>query len=345
MATPAAPARRRIAELQAGLFLDGDVFLIKQKALRTTSNGGLYIHAVLVDSSGQMLARMWNASQTLFDSIPEGAPVAVRGRVETYKGALQFIIDGVRALDPAGVNLKDFLPKSQHDVEPMWVRVKEILRTIRNPDLLALVGRFVNDAEFAELFKQAPAARTNHHAFLGGLLEHTLSLLELALAVLPHYPRVDRDLVLAGLFLHDAGKVAELSCNAGFDYTTDGQLIGHIVRACVWIEERARQIAAESGAAFPRELLNRLTHIIVAHHGKYEFGSPKLPATAEAFMVHYLDNLDAKLNMVFTAIAADPDENSEWTQWINALETRVYKGPAGAEGTRTRKSEASEATK
>ncbi len=326
MAAPASATRRRIADLSAGLFIDGDVFLIKQKALRTTSNGGLYIHAVLVDSSGQMLARMWNASQGLFDSIPEGAPVAVRGRVETYKGALQFIMEGVRALEPGSVNLTDFLPKSQHEIEPMWTRVKEILRTVRNPHLLALLGRFLNDGEFAEQFKRAPAARTNHHAFLGGLLEHTLSLMELALVVLPRYPQVDRDLVLAGLFLHDAGKTAELSCNAGFDYTNDGQLIGHIVRACIWIEERAREITDDRGAAFPRDLLHRLTHIIVAHHGKYEFGSPKLPATAEAFMVHYLDNLDAKLNMVFTAIAADPDESSEWTQWINALETRVYKG-------------------
>lgn len=320
------PALRRIATLQPGDFLEDAIYLVKQKDLRTTNNGSLYIHLVLTDSTGELLSRMWNASQAIFESIPDGGPVAVRGRVETYKGHLQFILSGVRAVEPGAVNLADFLPTTQHDVEKMWARIKEILRTIRNPDLLVLLSKFIHDAAFAEAFKKAPAARSNHHAFLGGLLEHTLNLLELAVLVLPRYPQVNADLVLAGLFLHDAGKTAELETSAGFGYTDDGQLIGHIVRCCVWIDERARQIARETGRPFPAELLAALTHIIVSHHGKYEFGSPKLPATAEAYVVHYLDNLDAKLNMVFTAIASDPDPTSGWTSWVQALETRVYKG-------------------
>ncbi|MBI5864799.1 MAG: HD domain-containing protein [Planctomycetes bacterium] len=173
-------------------------------------------------------------------------------------------------------------------------------------------------------FKQAPAARTNHHAYLGGLLEHTLGLLELAVLALPRYPRVSADLVLTGIFLHDAGKTAELAYSTAFSYTNEGQLLGHIVQACLWIQQRAHALAA-AGKPVDPAVLNALQHIIVSHHGKYEFGSPKLPSTAEAIMVHHLDNLDAKLNMVFGAIDADPDESSEWTAWVQPLETKVFK--------------------
>lgn len=321
------PVVRKITSLQPGELLEDAVFLVKQKDLRTTNNGSLYIHLVLTDATGELLCRMWNASQVVFESIPEGGPVAVRGRVETYKGHLQFILTGVRALEPDAVDLADFLPATKYDVEKMWERLKEILRTVKNPDLLVLLSKFIHDPAFSAAFRKAPAARTNHHAFLGGLLEHTLNLLELAVLVLPRYPLVNADLVLAGLFLHDAGKTSELEPAAGFGYTDDGQLIGHIVRASIWIDEKARQISVETGRPFPPELLASLTHIIVAHHGRYEFGSPKLPATAEAFVVHYLDNLDAKLNMVFNAIASDPDPAGNWTTWVQALETRVYKGP------------------
>lgn len=318
--------RRLIASLQPGEQIEDHIFLIAQKDLRTTTNGGLYIHAVLADRSGQMLARMWNASQTIYDSMPESGPLRVRGRVESYKGKPQFIIDGVRAVEPGEVDPKDFLPHSRQDAEAMWARTLEILRAIRHPDLLAIVAAFIHDREFAARFKEAPAARTNHHAFIGGLLEHTLGLLELAVLVLPRYPRVSADLVLAGIFLHDAGKTAELSFSTAFAYTTEGQLLGHIVQATLWVQEKARQIEAQSGRPLDREMVNALLHIIVAHHGKYEFGSPKLPATAEAIMVHHLDNLDAKLTMLFNAIDADPDETSDWTAWVPPLETKVYKG-------------------
>lgn len=317
--------RRSIAELRAGERLDDAIFRIAQKDLRTTSNGSLYIHAVLADASGQVVARMWNASQEMFDSIPDGGLLHIRGRVESYKGRPQVIIDGLRAVDAGSVDASEFLPRTREDVGRMWERVKEILRSIEHPDLLALVGEFVRDEAFADSFRRAPAARGLHHAYVGGLLEHTLSLLELALVVLPRYPQVSRDLVLAAIFFHDAGKTAELNYQTSFDYTNEGQLIGHIVQASIWVHEAAARLAARTGKAFPADVLMALKHIIVAHHGKYEFGSPKLPATPEAFMVHYLDNLDAKLNMVFAAIEADPDEASDWTQWIPALETRVFK--------------------
>lgn len=320
-----APARRNIAQLEAGERLDDELFLLLQKDLRTSNNGSLYIHAVLADATGQMLARLWNASNELFASMPLNGLVRVRGRVESYKGKPQFIIDGLREVEPGAADPSDFLPKSRHDNEAMWLRLKDILRGIEQRDLLALIAKFVNDEAFAKRFRRAPAARANHHAFIGGLLEHTLALLELAEVVLPRYPRVNRDLVLAGIFFHDIGKTAELNSAANFDYTSEGQLLGHIVIAALWVQERARQLEQERGAAFPPRILMALNHLIVAHHGKYEFGSPRLPATPEAFMVHYLDNLDAKLNMVFNAIDADDVETRDWTDWVPALENRIFK--------------------
>jgi 3'-5' exoribonuclease len=320
-----AQPRCPIAELQSGQRLEDAVYLITQKDLRTTSNGSLYIHAVLADRSGQVVARMWNASRQIYDSMPESGLMHITGRVESYKGKPQVILDGVRTVDTKDVNPIDFLPVTTKNVDAMWARVKEILRGVKNPDLLALLAKFINDEKFVQAFRMAPAARTNHHAFLGGLLEHTLNLMELGVLILPRYPDVSADLVLTGLFLHDAGKTTELAYGTNFSYTTEGQLVGHIVITAIWINDRVRQLEAETGRAFPPDLLAALQHLIVAHHGKYEFGSPKLPATAEAVMVHYLDNLDAKLNMVFQAIEGDLDEESDWTQWVPALETRVFK--------------------
>lgn len=322
---PNGPARRPIAELQPGELIEDQVFLVHDKDLRTTTNGSAYIHAVLADSTGQMVARKWDASQALFDEIPKGGFLRFRGRVESYKGRPQFIIDGVRAVDPDAFDPSDFLPATTHDVEQMWTRLKEILRTIRHPQLLALVGKFINDEQFALAFKRSPAAAALHHAYLGGLLEHTLGVLELATLVLPRYPDLNADLVLAGIFFHDAGKTAELSYETNFGYTTEGQLIGHIVMAVSWLDRAARELEAESGEAFPTDLLNVLKHIVVSHHGTYEFGSPKLPALPEAVAVHYLDNLDAKLAMMRAYIDANNDDASEWTAYIPALQTKLLK--------------------
>lgn len=325
MSRTEASSHRAITELQPGQRLEDELYLVIQKDLRTTSNGSLYIHAVLADRTGQVVARMWNATRGIYDSIPGSGLVYVVGRVESYKGKPQVILDGVRTVEEGKADPADFLPVTTQDVEKMWQRVKEILRGVENRDLLALLGKFINDERFVAAFKRAPAARANHHAYLGGLLEHTLNLLELAVVVLPRYPDVSGDLVLTGIFLHDAGKTAELSYTKSFEYTTEGQLVGHIVQTAIWVAEKARELERETGQPFPPELLATLQHVIVAHHGRYEFGSPKLPATAEAIIVHYLDNLDAKLTMVFEAIEADVDEASDWTGWVPTLETRVFK--------------------
>ncbi len=316
---------RNLTELQAGERIEDQVFRIASKDLRTTSNGSLYIHAVLADCSGQMLGRMWQASQEMFDSMPEGGLLHFRGRVENYKGARQFIIDGVRPVEPGEYDPADFLPRGCEEPAALWEQIKEMLRKVRSRDLLRLIAKFVNDEQFAADFQRAPAAVQMHHAYMGGLAEHTRNLLRLAEVVCPLYPHVSLDLVLTGLFLHDAGKVRELAFETNFEYTNEGQLIGHITQCVLWIHDKCREIERETGQTFPADCEMALQHIILAHHGKYEFGSPRLPATGEAIMVHYLDNLDAKLAMIRDAIAGDADAASDWTQYVKALETRVFK--------------------
>jgi len=318
-------ARRMLAELQAGARVDDEVFRIAQKDLRTTTNGSLYVHAIIADSSGEMPARMWNASQEIYDSMPSGGLLHVRGRVENYKGNRQFIIDGVREVTPGSFDPADFLPASQQDTAALWNEIKRILRTIENRDLLTLVGKFINDPAFEVAFIRAPAAVQMHHAYIGGLAEHTLNILRLADAVCPLYPQISRDLVLAGVFLHDIGKVRELAYETNFEYTSEGQLVGHLVQCVLWLHDKCREIEKESGQRFPEALEMALKHLILSHHGKYEFGSPRLPATAEAILLHYLDNLDAKQAMVREAIEGDPDTDSEWTSYVRALETRIFK--------------------
>jgi len=323
-ATPPRP-RRYISELTPGEILEGQVFLIGSKDLRTTSNGSLYIHCVLRDRTGQMLGRIWQATQAMYEQLPEGGFTRFKGRVENYKGSLQFIVDAMQPVEPGAVDPSEFMPQTTEDIPAMFERVKAILRTIKDHHLLALMKEFISDQELMARFCKAPAAIQNHHAFLGGLLEHTRNVLELALLVTPRYPMLSRDLMLAGIFLHDIGKTAELGYDTNFIYTNEGQLVGHIVQAVVWIDRKVQAVEAETGQPFPPDLKAALEHIILAHHGQYEFGSPKLPATLEAIAIHHLDNLDAKLHMYFGKMDADPDPASDWTQYIHSLGTKLFK--------------------
>jgi len=328
-------AHRFITELQPGERLEDQVFLIRSKDLRTTTQGSLYIHAVLVDRSGQLVARAWQASEEMFRQMPEGGFLRFKGRVENYKGNLQFIIDGMRAAEAGSFEIGDFIPATKHDIKKMFARVAAILRGIQHPDLRALVEEFLADEELMAGFRRAPAAATVHHAYIGGLLEHTLSLLEIALLVVPRYPKLSLDLVLAGLLVHDIGKVRELTYETSLGYTDDGQLLGHIVQAVLMIDRKADAVARKSGKPFPDTVRWALQHIVLSHHGHYEFGSPKLPAIPEAVAIHYLDNLDAKINLFFQAIDADRDPDSRWTEYQRAIETKIYKPDVlGAAGDR-----------
>ncbi|UCF34942.1 MAG: HD domain-containing protein [Phycisphaerales bacterium] len=318
-------AHRFIADLKAGERIDDEVFLIRSKDLRTTTQGSLYIHAVLVDQSGQMVARAWQATESMFYALPEGGFIRLKGRTESYKGSLQFIIDAIRPVDSSEINMADFLPTTDKDIDAMWSRLVEILGQVKHAELKALIQEFLSDHELMERFRQAPAAFALHHAYVGGLLEHTVNLLELCLRVVPLYAKLSMDLMLTGLFLHDIGKARELSYDTAIGYTDEGQLVGHLVMATLWLDKKADIIAEKSGKPFPERLRWALQHIVLSHHGKYEFGSPRLPAFPEAVAIHYLDNLDAKIGMFLAEIENSRDPDTNWTNFNRAVETKIYK--------------------
>lgn len=318
-------ARRFITDFRPGERVEDQVFLVHAKDLRTTTQGGLYIHAILADRTGQLVSRLWQATEEQYNQIPEGGFLRFKGRIENYKGNLQFIIDGMKPAEPDSYDIADFLPATDKNVDEMWKRLLEILGEIKHPELSALIEEFLADEELMAKVRKAPAAMTMHHAYIGGLLEHTLSLLELSLRTIPLYPKLSLDLVLAGIFLHDIGKATELKYETNIGYSDEGQLIGHIAQMVIWIDRKAEAAALRIGRPFPDELRIVLQHIILAHHGRYEFGSPKLPAIPEAIAVHFLDNLDAKVNMFLSRIESDPDKTSHWTKYHQALETKIYK--------------------
>jgi 3'-5' exoribonuclease len=319
--------RRFISQLMPGESLD-QVFLVRDKELRTAKNGGLYILCTLVDKTGSVPTRMWQATEAIYNSIPIDGFLQVKGRTEDYKGTLQLIIDACRPWPAEKVDFADYMPVTQQDVEAMWSEVLEILRDVKDKHLRLLLKKFMEDTELVTAFKKAPAAMQLHHAFLGGLLEHTLGVMRAAKAVLPQFPGVNADLVLAGAFLHDIGKSAELSAGTTLKYTDRGQLIGHIVIGAIWTGEKAAAVSKDLGEEFPPRTLDLLQHIILSHHGSLEYGSPRLPMIPEAFVLHHLDNLDAKVWMTTHQIETDPDSSSSFTAYNKQLETRLYKRSA-----------------
>lgn len=316
--------RRFINQLRPAETLD-QVFLVRDKDLRTTRTGDLYLMCTLCDRTGTLSARMWQASESVYNGIPVDGFLHVKGRTEDYRGALQFIIDGCRPYPAEKVDLADYLATTSRDVEEMWTELLEILRAVKNKHLRRLIKKFVEDRDLVAAYKRSPAAMQMHHPFIGGLLEHTLNVAQAAKALLPMYPDLNADLVLAGVFLHDAGKAAELTSETSINYTDRGQLVGHITIAAIWASEKAAAVAEETGEPFPERTLNLLQHIILSHHGVHEYGSPKLPAVPEAFFIHYLDNLDAKMYMTTNAVDSDSDPNAAFTSYVRPLETRIYK--------------------
>jgi len=315
-------AHKFISQLEAGQTID-DIYMVESPVLRSTTRGDLYIAMFLADRSGRLNGRMWQASEEVYNSLPKPGFVRVQGRSEVYANKLQIIINSISVVDAKDVCIEEFLARTEKDSKQMFEEIKKIVSKIENAQLKALIKEFLADRELMDKFCEAPAATTMHHNYLGGLLEHTHNMLRVAVAVLPFYPKVQADLVLAGLFLHDIGKTQELSYDMAFSYTDSGQLIGHIAQSFVMINKKADALAAK-GEPVDKAVLDALGHIILSHHGQYEFGSPKLPATAEAFMVNYIDDLDAKISQVRAAIDNEPGD-SDWTDWKKALQTRLYR--------------------
>ena len=319
-----AKERRFINQIMPGEALD-QIFLVRQKDLRTASNGQLYIACTLCDKTGQLPARMWQVSEAIHNSIPVDGFIQVKGRSESYKGMLQIVIDALRPWPADKVALADYLPASQHDPEKMWEELLEIVSAVKDKHLRLLIKKFVEDRVLVEKIKRAPAAVQMHHAFIGGLLEHTLNLARMARVLLPLYPKLNADLLLTGVFLHDIGKAEELTSGTSMSYSDRGALIGHITIAVLWIGAKAQAIAEETGEPIPARTLDLVQHMVLSHHGEHEFGAPKLPAIPEAFVLHHLDNMDAKVYMTLFAIENDPDAAASFTSHLRQLDTRIYK--------------------
>jgi len=315
-------AHKFINEIEPGEAID-DIYVVRDPILRSTTRGDLYIAMFLSDRSGQLNGRMWQATETVYKALPKPGFVYIQGRSELYQNNLQIIVNNISVVDTSKVCVEDFLARTDKDTEQMFEEVKKIVSRIKNPQLKALAGEFLADADLMEKFRNAPGGVKLHHDYIGGLLEHTHNMLRVAAAILPLYPNVQADLVLAGIFLHDIGKTEELSYDMAFSYTDSGQLIGHIVKSLLMINQKADALRAK-GTQIEQSVLDALGHIILSHHGEYEFGSPKLPATAEAFMVYYIDDLDAKISQVTAAIDNEMSD-SNWTAWKNALQTRLYR--------------------
>jgi len=315
-------ARKFINKIEPGEAID-DIYLVKEPILRSTTRGDLYIAMFLCDRTGQLNGRMWQATEGIYKALPKPGFIHIQGRSELYQNSLQIVVNNVGVIDAGKVNLEDFLARTDKDVKQLFEEVKKNVGQIKNPQLKALVGEFLADTKLMEKFRNAPAAVKIHHDYLGGLLEHTHNMLRVATAILPLYPQVQADLVLAGIFLHDMGKTEELTYDMAFSYTDSGQLIGHITQTLLMVNKKADALRAK-GTQIDQQILDALGHIILSHHGEYEFGSPKLPATPEAFMVYYIDDLDAKVSQVTTAIENEPGE-TDWTAWKSALQTRLYR--------------------
>ena len=317
--------RKMIADLKTGEQLD-QIFLLRSKVLRAARNGSLYMQLELADRTGKIEGRMWDAAQELFDSFQPEDFVRVRGRVDTYKNQLQVVVNSIEPRLDAEADVADFLPATNKDVEKMYGRLQEIAGAVKHAGLRKLLESFFGDPAVVDKFKRAPAAVEYHHAFLGGLLEHTLGVAEMAVRVIELYPDLDRDILITGVILHDIGKIEEFSYERGFRYTDSGELLGHLYIGARMIEERGAQIKELSP-----KTIESLAHLILSHHGEYAYQSPKLPMTAEALAVHHLDNLDAKIAAFRAAMLKDRDAESRWTEWNRMFERRLFKGHA-AEG-------------
>ncbi len=279
-----------LASFEEGKFFDS-IFLVLTRQQRTTQTNKPYLNLILCDKTGQLEGRIWDPSDPrIAREFDRGDVVKVRASVSRYNDRLQMKVEQLRKAFPAEIDKSDLMPATTYDVEALWAQLLAFVDSFTEPHLKLLLTTLLNDPKIASAYREAPAAKQLHHAWLGGLLEHVVSLLTLADRVAPHYPLVHRDLLLTGVVLHDIGKVRELSWDIGFEYTLDGVLLGHISMGASLAE---RTIDTLPG--FPPKLKTLVLHLILSHHGKLEFGSPKLPMTPEALVLSFVDDLDAKM--------------------------------------------------
>ena len=287
-------------------------FLVSSKQIKPKKSGDIYLSLTLCDRTGHLDAKMWDNVADAVDAFEQDDFVKIRGLINKYSNRYQLTIHKLRRMDDVELDFADYLPKTNKDVEELWRALGSFVATFQNPYLKSLLEAFMGDPQIAEAYRQAPAAKALHHAFIGGLLDHVVSLMNLCETVAPLYPQINRDLLLTGAFLHDIGKIYELNYQRSFSYTMKGQLLGHMI---IELEMLHNKIALVPG--FPDELKLLIEHLIISHHGKYEFGSPKLPMFPEAVMLHYLDDLDSKMETMRAQF--ERDSAGEWTGYNGSL--------------------------
>jgi 3'-5' exoribonuclease len=295
-------------------------FLVIHKEIRQKKTGEPYLTLLLGDRTGEIEAKMWDNVAEVMDTFDRDDFVKVKGLPQIYQNKPQLTVHKIRRLDDHEVEPGDYFPCSKRDPEEMWAELRGIISSLGNEHLRRLLEEIFSDPVLVALYKRAPAAKSIHHACLGGLIEHVLSLCALCRMMAAHYQGVDVDLLLASAILHDIGKTEELSYERSFSYTAAGQLVGHIVMGVQLVSDKIRAVPD-----FPPKLKLLLEHIILSHHGSLEFGSPKVPLFPEALLFHHLDNLDSKFEAMRAAIERDRQPDNEFTGWISALERVVLK--------------------
>ncbi len=289
------------------------VFLVQSKDVRQKRTGEPYLSLTLMDRSGDIDAKMWDNVANIMESFERDDFVKVKGEAQLYQNRLQLTIHTLQRMADSEIDLSDFLPASKRDPKEMWAEFQAVLASVRNPHLKALLDNLFSDEKVAAAYRTAPAAKGIHHAWLGGLLEHVLSLCAQARFMAQHYPGIDADLLLTGVILHDIGKISELEYSRSFGYSVEGGLLGHM-------HIGLRLVVDHLPAGFPPKLRTLLEHMVLSHHGQLEYGSPKLPVFPEALLLHHLDNLDSKMAAIFQSLEKDRATPGLWTGYNAALE-------------------------
>ena len=296
-------------------------FLVKDKITAMAKNGKPYLNLRLMDKSGEVEAKVWDNVDTLAAIFDKDDFIAVRSKASVYLGKMQLVIAELRRVPEGDVALADFLPETERDIREMEAELAALVASFTDVNLRRLLASFFDDPAFMAVYRAAPAAKGMHHVYLGGLLEHSLAVAQLVDRIVPLYPGLNRDLLIAGALLHDVGKVREMTYLRSFDYSDEGKLLGHITIGVEMVQEKFVALAP-----FPEELAMLLKHMLLSHHGQYEFGSPKRPKTLEATILNYLDDLDSKINGIRTHVGKEPENHSRWTTYHRLYDRYFYKG-------------------
>lgn len=300
------------------------LFVVSEKQLRAARNGTQFLTVKLADKTGEILGRMWEKAVETAPLFKTKDVVFLRARSELYQEKLQLNISEILPVSAGGFDPSDFLPVCPYDRDALFEQLGKLLSSMAEGPLRRLCHAVLADEALMARFKTAPAARAMHHAYIGGLLEHTLSVVTLVFRICNHYPDLDRDLMIAGAFLHDIGKVDEFVYDIHIDYSDAGRLVGHLVLGTQIVEQKAREIGD-----FPLQAALLVQHLILSHHGQAEFGAVRLPASREAFALHFADDLDAKMNAVGRIIASAPDAESVWTGYDTIFGRHFFRGFPG----------------